>query len=109
MAAKTGLHQRKIMTGGKSGDQILILPGRAETANKILDRHKLGATGRSCTWSSQISSPRLLCHASACPGYEDAGSAYWHHARASMQGSYIGLVAVCSALQSAAALADAVS
>jgi hypothetical protein len=45
MAAKTGLHQRKIMTGGKSGDQILILPGRAQTANKILDRHKLGATG----------------------------------------------------------------
>lgn len=45
MVAKTGLRQRKIMTGGKSGDQILILPGRAETASKIFDRHAVAAAG----------------------------------------------------------------
>ena len=63
--------------------------------------------GRSRTWSWQISFPPFAVARSACPGVGGCRAAYRHHAGASMQGSYIGLMAVCGAHRSAAALADA--
>lgn len=103
-AASCLVEQRQHLGAKERRSQDLVV---AADYGLVVSQPNDDVRGRSRTWSWQISSPRLLSHASACPEYRDVEPGHRHHAGASMPGSSVGSMAVDGADRSAAGPAAA--